>query len=104
MAGGEKIEADLFISAFGVRANTKLAVDAGIPLGETRAIKTNGRMETDVKDIYAVGDCAESAEHNHSQTNLRTTRHHRGKTRKSSRNKRRRRLRTVHRHLGVSRD
>ena len=60
MAGGEKIEADLFISAFGVRANTKLAVDAGIPLGDTRAIKTNGRMETDVKDVYAVGDCAEA--------------------------------------------
>jgi NADPH-dependent 2,4-dienoyl-CoA reductase/sulfur reductase-like enzyme len=60
MAGGEKIEADLFISAFGVRANTKLAVDAGIPLGETRAIKTNARMETDVRDVYAVGDCAES--------------------------------------------
>ncbi len=60
VAGGEKIEADLFISAFGVRANTKLAVDAGIPLGETRAIKTNSRMETDVKDVYAVGDCAEA--------------------------------------------
>jgi NADH oxidase (H2O2-forming) len=59
-AGGEKIEADLFISAFGVRANTKLAADAGIPLGETRAIKTNSRMETDVKDVYAIGDCAES--------------------------------------------
>jgi len=60
MAGGEKIEADLFISAFGVRANTKLAVDAGIPLGESRAIKTNARMETDVKDVYAIGDCAEA--------------------------------------------
>ncbi len=60
MAGGQKIEADLFVSAFGVRANTKLAVDAGIPLGETRAIKTNSRMETDVKDVYAVGDCAEA--------------------------------------------
>ncbi len=60
LAGGERIEADLFISAFGVRANTKLAVDAGLPLGETRAIKTNARMETDVKDVYAVGDCAES--------------------------------------------
>ena len=59
-AGGETIEADLFISAFGVRANTKLAVDAGIPLGPSRAIKTNGRMETDVKDVYAVGDCAEA--------------------------------------------
>jgi NADH oxidase (H2O2-forming) len=60
MAGGEKIEADLFLSAFGVRANTKLAVDAGIPLGESRAIKTNGKMETAVKDVYAVGDCAEA--------------------------------------------
>jgi NADPH-dependent 2,4-dienoyl-CoA reductase/sulfur reductase-like enzyme len=60
MAGGEKIEADMFISAFGVRANTKLAVESGIPLGETRAIKTNGKMETDVKDVYAVGDCAEA--------------------------------------------
>jgi NADH oxidase (H2O2-forming) len=59
-AGGEVIEADLFISAFGVRANTKLAVEAGIPLGESRAIKTNLRMETDVKDVYAVGDCAEA--------------------------------------------
>jgi NADH oxidase (H2O2-forming) len=60
IAGGEQINADLFVSAFGVRANTKLAVDAGIPLGETRAIKTNARMETDVKDVYAIGDCAES--------------------------------------------
>jgi NADH oxidase (H2O2-forming) len=60
VAGGEKIEADLFLSAFGVRANTKIAVDAGIPLGESRAIKTNSKMETDVKDVYAVGDCAEA--------------------------------------------
>lgn len=59
-AGGEVIEADLFISAFGVRANTKLAVEAGIPLGESRGIKTNSRMETEIKDIYAVGDCAET--------------------------------------------
>lgn len=59
IATGEKIEADLFISAFGVRANTQLAVSAGITLGETRAIKTNARMETNVKDVYAVGDCAE---------------------------------------------
>jgi NADH oxidase (H2O2-forming) len=60
MAGGEQINADLFISAFGVRANTQLAMDAGIAQGETRAIKTNARMETNIKDVYAVGDCAES--------------------------------------------
>ena len=60
IAGGERIEADLFISAFGVRANTQLATNAGIVLGDTKAIKTNARMETSVKDVYAVGDCAES--------------------------------------------
>lgn len=60
MAGGEQINADLFVSAFGVRANTQIAVDAGIASGETRAIKTNTRMETNIKDVYAVGDCAES--------------------------------------------
>jgi len=60
VAGGEQINADLFISAFGVRANTQLAVDAGISLGETKLIKTNARMETNIKDVYAAGDCAES--------------------------------------------
>lgn len=59
-ACGEVLEADIFISAFGVRANTKLAENACIPLGESRAIKTNLRMETKVKDVYAVGDCAET--------------------------------------------
>jgi NADH oxidase (H2O2-forming) len=58
-AGGDKIEADIFISAFGVRANTELAVNAGVALGETKAIKTNARMETNVKGVYAAGDCAE---------------------------------------------
>ena len=60
VAKGEQINADLFVSAFGVRANTQLAVDAGVALGETRTIKTNARMETNIKDVYAVGDCVES--------------------------------------------
>ncbi len=60
IASGETLTADMFISAFGVRANTKLACDSCIPLGDTRAIRTNSRMETDIKDVYAVGDCAET--------------------------------------------
>jgi NADH oxidase (H2O2-forming) len=59
-AGGERIKGDLFISGFGVRANTQLAQGAGIVLGDTKAIKTNARMETSAKDVYAVGDCAEA--------------------------------------------
>ncbi|MEM0313324.1 MAG: FAD-dependent oxidoreductase [Candidatus Bathyarchaeia archaeon] len=60
VAGGEQINADLFVSAFGVRANVQLATDAGVAIGETRLIKTNSRMETNIKDVYAVGDCVES--------------------------------------------
>jgi NADPH-dependent 2,4-dienoyl-CoA reductase/sulfur reductase-like enzyme len=60
VACNEEINADLFISAFGVRGNTELAVKAGIAQGETKLIKTTARMETNIKDIYAVGDCAES--------------------------------------------
>jgi len=59
-AGGEQYAAELIISAFGVRANTQLATNAGVLPGDTKAIKTNARMETNIKDVYAVGDCAES--------------------------------------------
>ena len=59
-AGEETFTADMYINAFGVLANTKLAVNSEIPLGETCAIKTNAYMETDVKDVYAIGDCAET--------------------------------------------
>jgi len=58
-AGGEQINADVFISAFGVKANTDLAQKAGITLGETKAIKVNPRMETNVPGVYAIGDCTE---------------------------------------------
>ncbi len=60
VARGQTHNADLIISAFGVRANTQLASNAAILLGDTKAIKTNARMETSAKDVYAVGDCAES--------------------------------------------
>jgi NADH oxidase (H2O2-forming) len=60
IAGGEQIDADLIIAAFGIRANTELAQKAGVTMGETRGIRTSLRMETNIKDVYAVGDCAES--------------------------------------------
>ncbi|MFB0567005.1 MAG: FAD-dependent oxidoreductase [Candidatus Bathyarchaeia archaeon] len=59
-AGGEQISADLFVAAFGVRANVELAKNAGIATGETRSIKVNARMETNVPGVYAAGDCVES--------------------------------------------
>ncbi len=57
---GEHIPADIVIVATGVRGNTELAQKAGIDLGERRLIRVNMRMETNVKDVYACGDCVES--------------------------------------------
>jgi NADH oxidase (H2O2-forming) len=60
LVAGEKIPADLVVVATGVRANVELAKNAGVELGEKRAIKTNMQMQTNIKDIYAAGDCVES--------------------------------------------
>lgn len=57
---GEEIPADVVVIATGIRANTDLATKVGIETGPTRTIKTNARMETSVKDVFAAGDCAES--------------------------------------------
>jgi len=56
---GEQISADLVVVATGVRANTELAKKAGIETGFRGAIKVNARMETNVPNVYAIGDCAE---------------------------------------------
>ena len=55
----EKIPASLVIVATGVRSNTTLAKESGIKIGERGGILVDNRMETNVKDIYAAGDCAE---------------------------------------------
>lgn len=56
---GQSINTDMVIVASGVKPVTDIASDAGIELGTTGAIKVNGKMETNIKDIYACGDCAE---------------------------------------------
>jgi len=56
---GSVYDADLVIIAAGVRPNVEIAVDAGIKIGITGAIKVNRKMETSIPDIYACGDCCE---------------------------------------------
>lgn len=55
--GNEVISADLVIISAGIVANTKIAKAAGIDA--SRAIIVNEKMETNISDIYACGDCAE---------------------------------------------
>jgi len=57
---GERIAADMVLVATGVRPSTTLATAAGVKLGTTGAIAVSPRMSTNVKRIYAAGDCAES--------------------------------------------
>lgn len=60
LTSGLELNADLVILAVGVRPDVELARKAGIELGSTGAIKVNNRMQTNIMDIYACGDCAES--------------------------------------------
>lgn len=55
---GHKIICDLVISAIGLRPNTELAAAAGIECN--KGIITNQYLETSGKNIFALGDCAET--------------------------------------------
>ncbi|MDR4947373.1 nitrite reductase large subunit NirB [Neobacillus cucumis] len=54
---GSKIKADLVVMAVGIKPNIELAQKAGITVN--RGIIVNDYLETDVPNIYAVGECAE---------------------------------------------
>ena len=54
--------ADMVIMGTGVRPNVRLAVEAGLELGQTGAIKVDQHMRTSDPDIYAAGDCVESVD------------------------------------------
>ena len=58
--GEQLIPAQAVIMAIGVAPETKLAVDAGLELGETRGIRVNSNYQTSDPDIYAVGDAIET--------------------------------------------
>jgi len=53
------VDCDLVVLAAGFRPNVELAAEAGVGIGRTGAIRTDDRMETSVRGIYAAGDCAE---------------------------------------------
>ena len=55
---GGHLMADMVLLSVGVRANTQLASQAGIELGE-RGIKVNSYLQTSAADVYAVGDAIE---------------------------------------------
>ena len=56
---GEVLDADIVILSIGVRPDTRLAVNAGLKIGDGRGIYVNEYLQTSDPDIYAVGDAIE---------------------------------------------
>lgn len=54
------IPADLIILGLGVRPNSDLAKEAGIPLGFKESIKVNELQQTETENVWAAGDCSQS--------------------------------------------
>ena len=56
LSGGTTVEADIVLSAVGIRPNTELAAQANI--ATDMGILTNDQLQTNHPDVYALGDCA----------------------------------------------
>jgi len=59
-SGGFQSDSDIVLVVVGARPMTDLAVSASLETGFKGAIKVNRRMETNLPDIYAAGDCVET--------------------------------------------
>lgn len=55
----KKIQTDILIIATGCKPDVSLAKNAGCEIGKNGGIKVNEKCETNIKNIYAVGDCTE---------------------------------------------
>lgn len=57
LSTGESVDADFIAISIGIRAEVRLAKEAGIHTD--RGILVNDFMQTNIKNIYAAGDCVE---------------------------------------------
>ncbi|MGE8499910.1 MAG: NAD(P)/FAD-dependent oxidoreductase [Pseudomonas sp.] len=57
LTGGQQLEADLILSAVGLRPNLDLAAASGLAVD--RGIKVDAHLQTSQPGIYALGDCIE---------------------------------------------
>ena len=55
-----QLDADLVLCVVGVRPDTDLAVAAGVKRGVRGALAVTRRMETNLPDVFAAGDCVET--------------------------------------------
>jgi NADPH-dependent 2,4-dienoyl-CoA reductase/sulfur reductase-like enzyme len=56
----EGVPCEMVVLGAGFQPNVQLAAEAGIQIGSTGAIRTDERMETNLRGVFAAGDCAEA--------------------------------------------
>jgi NADPH-dependent 2,4-dienoyl-CoA reductase/sulfur reductase-like enzyme/rhodanese-related sulfurtransferase len=59
LKSGKAIQCEVVVLGVGVRPESKLAVDAGLAVGQRGGIRVNDCLQTSDPDIYAVGDAIE---------------------------------------------
>lgn len=59
LSNGDVIEADFCVLSTGISPNVEIAKKSGITLGSTGAIYVDSKMRTNIRNIYAAGDCAQ---------------------------------------------
>lgn len=62
LASGKEIKSEIVILAIGTRANSKLAVEAGLEVNERGGVVVNDNLQTSDPSIYAAGDVIEVKE------------------------------------------
>ena len=82
-SGDFEQDCEMVLMAVGVKPNAELGVAAGLKTGAKGALLTSRKMETEIPDIYAAGDCAETWHRllsRHAYLPLGTTSHKQGRT------------------------
>ncbi|RXT07944.1 CoA-disulfide reductase [Ammoniphilus sp. CFH 90114] len=59
LSSGTEVETDMTILSIGVKPENKLAVEAGLQVGERGGIRVNEYLQTSDESIYAIGDAIE---------------------------------------------
>jgi CoA-dependent NAD(P)H sulfur oxidoreductase len=59
--GDEELEVELAVVGIGIKPRVDLAEEAGAELGHSGAIRVDRHVKTSLPDVWAAGDCVESA-------------------------------------------
>lgn len=58
-SNGKEFDVDMVLMSVGFRPNTSILKDSGLEFAPNGAIKVDNKQETNIKGVYAVGDCSD---------------------------------------------